>query len=180
MITAWNAAENDRENHQCGILPFKDEGAKGPAQGNRTIKSLPGEKAPGEKDATTPSVFGGRRGIVGAFGGIGGLRWGGWVTNSPPLEGCPKGGVVGLRIPLPWRGARRAGWLGSSPTRRGVSYFSSTTPSAFGGHPSRGGEFLTPSPPAPLPQAGEGRVWGIGGLWRGGWVTISPFLEGNL
>jgi hypothetical protein len=57
------------------------------------------------------------------------------------------GGMVGLRIPLPWRGARRAGWLGSSLTRCSVSYFPPTTPSAYGVHPSRGGEFCTPMLP---------------------------------
>jgi hypothetical protein len=43
------------------------------------------------------------------------------------------------------------------------------------GHPSKGGEFWTPSPPAPLPRAGEGS-----GLMvvEAGWLHPSP-SEGN-
>jgi hypothetical protein len=59
--------------------------------------------------------------------------------------------------------------------RRGISYFPSTTPSAFGVHPSKGGElgrpsgggeFWTPSPPAPLPRLRE--KGGSGEMFDGG------------
>jgi hypothetical protein len=48
----------------------------------------------------------------------------GWL-DSPPLEGCPKGGVVGGFAHEEWH----------------FVFLTKTTPSAFGGHPSGGGEF---------------------------------------
>jgi hypothetical protein len=104
-------------------------------------------------------------------------------TPSPPAP-LPQAGEGSDVIPLPWRGARRAGWLESSPTRRGVSCFSSSTPSACGGHPSKGGELGRPSPeegnfehPLPRPLS-RTRVWGAwefpssGGGPKGGVVGV--------
>jgi hypothetical protein len=48
----------------------------------------------------TVGVRQGNRTINSSFGGV---WWGGWVPNSPPLEGCPKGGVVGVFTHEAWR-----------------------------------------------------------------------------
>jgi hypothetical protein len=73
-------------------------------------------------------------------GGIGGVWVDGWVTNFPPLEGCPKGGVVG--------------GLGERKMAFRVSH--ETTPSALRRPSLRGREFCAPMlPPSSLrgPQA---------------------------
>jgi hypothetical protein len=51
------------------------------------------------------------------------------VHNSLPLEGCPKGGVVGDFAHEEWH----------------FVFLTKTTPSAFGVYPSEGGEFGRPS-----------------------------------